>query len=100
MFTHNPVTPVRLEVLIDLLRASSRGLPRKEVCRLLQPESLNADLGSSSPSVVTVLAALELGLAEEVEGVLSLSAAFRKRKQNSRQDILVAFDANVLSGGE
>ena len=97
MFTHNPVTPVRLEILVDLLRSHPRGLPRKEVYRLLQPESLNSDLGSGSPSVVTVSAALELGLAEEEGGVISLSAVCRKRKQGARQDILNAFDARVLS---
>jgi hypothetical protein len=100
MFTHNPVTPVRLEILVDLLRSYPRGLPRKEVCRMLQPESLNSDLGNSSPSAVTVSAALELGLAEEEEGDLSLSAACRKRKQDSRLDILAAFDARVLSSVE
>jgi len=99
MFTDNPVTPVRLQILIGLLRECSRGLARKEAYRLLQPEPLNADLGSSSPAVVTVKAAIELELAEDDGGVLSLTPACRKQA-DSREAILRAFDARVLSNAD
>ena len=99
MFTHDPVTPVRLQILIDLLRDCPRGLARKEAYRLLQPEPLNADLGSGSPAVVTVRASIELELAEDNKGILSLTPACRKQKV-SREAILQAFDARVLSNAE
>jgi len=99
MFTDNPVTPVRLQILIDLLRECPRGLARKEAYRLLQPEPLNADLGSSSPAVVTVKAAIELELAEDDDGVLSLTPACRKQK-GTREAILRAFDNRVLSNAD
>jgi hypothetical protein len=99
MFTHDPVTPVRLQILINLLRECPRGLVRKEAYRLLQPEPLNADLGSGSPAVVTVRAAIELGIVEDNEGVLSLTPACRKLK-DSRETILRAFDARVLSSAD
>lgn len=99
MFTDNPVTPIRLEILIETLRAYPHGLARKEVCRLLQPEPLSPDLASGSPVVVTVKAALELGLAEESERKLSLTAACRKTK-DTRAAILEAFDEKVLSSAD
>jgi hypothetical protein len=99
MFTDNPVTPVRLEILIGLLRECSRGLSRKEVCRLLQPEPLNPDTSGGSPAVATVKAALELELAEEQGGQLSLKPACRK-ESDSRVAILRAFDARVLASAD
>jgi hypothetical protein len=99
MFTDNPVTPVRLQILIDLLRNCPRGLPRKEAYRLLQPEPLNADLGSGSPAFVTVKAAVELELVEEDGGVLSLTPGCRKQA-DTREAILRAFDARVLSNAD
>jgi hypothetical protein len=99
MFTDNPVTPVRLEILIGLLRECSRGLSRKEVCRLLQPEPLNPDTSSGSPAVATVKAALELDLAEEQGGQLSLKPACRK-EPDIRAAILRAFDAHVLASAD
>ena len=99
MFTHDPVTPVRLQILIELLRECPRGLPRREAYRLLQPEPLNADLGSGSPAVVTIRAAIELALVEDNGGNLSLTPACRKLK-DSRETILRAFDARVLSSAD
>lgn len=99
MFTDNPVTPVRLEILIGLLREVSRGLPRKEIYRLLQPEPLNPDTSGSSPAAATVKAALELELAEEQGGQLSLKPACRKGR-DVRMAILRAFDLRVLAAAE
>jgi hypothetical protein len=99
MFTDNPVTPVRLEILIETLRSCPRGLARKEVYRLLQPEPLNPDLGSGSPAAATVKAALELGLLEESGPELSLSTNCRKLK-DTRAAILKAFDERVLANAD
>jgi hypothetical protein len=99
MFTHDPVTPVRLQILIDLLRECRRGLTRQDTYRLLQPEPLNADLGGGSPAVVTVRAAIELELVEDNNGVLSLTPNCRKQS-DSREAILRAFDARVLSNAD
>jgi hypothetical protein len=101
MFTDNPVTPVRLEILIGLLREISRGLPRQEVYRLLQPEPLDPDTGSSSPAGATVKAAIELELAEEDSGGknLTLKPAYRKDGP-IRAAILKAFDERVLATAE
>lgn len=98
MFTDNPVTPVRLEILIGLLREISRGLPRQEVYRILQPEPLDPDTGSSSPAGATVKAAIELELAEEDSGGknLTLKPAYRKDGP-IRAAILKAFDERVLA---
>lgn len=96
MFTDNPVTPGRLEILFEVLRAYPRGLARKEIYRLLQPEPLDPDLSSSSPAAATAKAALELGVVEESDSVLSLSVGCRKLK-DTRAAILSAFDARVLS---
>lgn len=95
MFTKNPVTPVRLEILIELLRVCHRGLARKEAYRILQPEPLAPELSSSGPAFATVKAALLLGLVEESDSVLSLSVGCRKLK-DTRAAILNAFDARVL----
>lgn len=99
MFTDNPVTPVRLEILIGLLRECSRGLSRKEVYCLLQPDPLDPDRSSGSPAATTVKAALELELAEEQGGNLSLKTACRK-ESDSRAAILRAFDARVLASAD
>ena len=98
MFTDNPVTPVRLEILIDTMRSCPRGLSRKEVYRMLQPESLNAELKSGSPAVVTLKAGIELELVCSITGTddITLSAASRKLK-DTRAAILEAFDVRVLS---
>ena len=99
MFTDNPVTPVRLEILVDLLRRYPRGLPRKDVYRLLQPEPLSKDLGNGSPSVVTVGAGIELRLIEQDSGGLSVSSDYRN-DTDPRESILKAIDLHVLSGLE
>lgn len=100
MFTDNPVTPARLEILIETLRAYPHGLARKEVYRLLQPEPLNSDVGSGSPAAVSVKAALELGLAEESDSKLSLSPGCRRFKGHTRAAILHAFDERVLPNSD
>jgi hypothetical protein len=98
MFTDDAVTPVRLEILIDLLRKSRSSLAREEVYRLLQPEALKPD-PKLAPSKATVRAALDLEIAEEAQGALSLSASCKKRK-DTRSAILSAFDEKALANTE
>ena len=95
MFTDQPVTPVRLEILIDLLRSRRGGLPRDEVYKLLQPAPLNPNpnLGAARE---TVKAGLELKLLEDDQGKLKL-ANVCKKQPDSRLAILIAFDDVVLS---
>jgi hypothetical protein len=95
MFTDNPVTPVRLEILVDLLRQQNRGLARGDIYRLLQPKPLEPD-PKFAPASATVLAAVELGLAEESGGTLSLSAS-GKRIKETRAVVLQAFEEKVLA---
>jgi hypothetical protein len=97
MFTHNPVTPIRLEILVDLLRRHPRGLLKKDVYRLLQPSSLREDVGSGSPAYVTVGAGIELGLIDQDGSELSINSLYRK-EADSRESILKAIDLHVLGG--
>ena len=99
MFTHNPVTPVRLQILVELLAYRTRGLVREDVYKLLQPRPLDPSTGSGNPALVTVQAAKALGLAVDREGTLSLSPQYRQQF-NSQEAILHAFDSVVLSNVE
>lgn len=96
MFTHEPVTPIRLEVLIDLLRGYGEGLPRKDVYRLLQPRSID-----DAPAAVekTVDAGIQLMLLRESGKSISLSPECRKPPE-ARAAILAQFDERVLASME
>jgi len=93
MFTDDAVTPVRLEILVDLL--CRRSLGREELYSLLQPKALEPN-AQSIPAKATLRAALELGLAVE-EGDSVSVAVPTKREKNTQVAILKAFDENVLS---
>lgn len=96
MFTDQPVTPMRLEVLIDLLRKFPDGLTRKQLHLLLQPEPLSR--GDFSLSNETVKAAQQLGLLIDAgKGILACTPGCIKRR-TSREAILEAFDEKVLGG--
>lgn len=98
MFTDDAVTPVRLEILVDLLRRCRGGLSRDEVYRLLQPKPLEPN-PQYIPAKATIRAALELGLAEDAAGTLSLSALC-KREKDTRSAVLKAFDEKALANAE
>jgi len=95
MFTDDAVTPIRLEILVDLLRECRQGLPREEAYRLLQPGPLGGDRPTFIPAKATVRAGLELHLIEEEGGKLSLDGTCRKEK-DAQTAILAAFDQLVL----
>jgi hypothetical protein len=98
MFTDDAVTPVRLEILVDLLRASPQGLTREDTYRLLQPEPLDPD-PKFTPAKATLRAGLELLLVEEKSGRVFLSQSCR-RLPDARMAILAAFDKLVLASTE
>lgn len=97
MFTDGPVTPTHLETLIDLLRdAGAKKLDAQTVALLLQPEGLpklNPDRGQTKQALA---AAEDLGLAERQEGLLALTIE-RKDKRSTREIVLEALDARVLT---
>jgi hypothetical protein len=99
MFTDGPVTPIRVETLIDLMRGlSSRRVDRELLRQLLQPEGLpNFDPEKRDQSQQTIKAALELRIiAEDTDGALKLTVE-RKDKRTARQILLAALDEFVLS---
>jgi hypothetical protein len=95
-FTDEPVTPVRLQILIDVLLQSTRGIRRDDLCRLLQPEALAGKDSKFPSATATIRAALDLELADESGGIISLIPAYRKEK-HPNSVILKAFDVRVLS---
>jgi hypothetical protein len=100
MFTDQPVTPRRLEILLDVLREFPRGLARSTLLGLLQPEPL-LDKQSKQPrnaAEVTLNAARQLKLVEESDGAIKLMSD--AKKDDSRAAILRAFDGLVLSTTE
>ena len=93
MFTDQPVTPSRVEVLLDLLR-SHGSLERDEVKALLQPKSIRAD-GKPHQATATVAAATELKLIQEdSNGRIQLKT---KSQEPARSLVLDALDREVLS---
>ncbi len=95
MFTDQPVTPVRLEVLLEVLARYSDGLSRSAVRELLQPAPLSG--GNHDTADITIRAAMQLCLAEDVAGMLKLTSGFNRRL-GIRGSILSAADENMLSG--
>lgn len=97
MFTDQPVTPMRLEVLIDLISANARAkVSRKVVHELLQPDAVVGDDASRVQAKETIRAAIELDLIREEEAALKPN--FSKNAKSTRDIVLDAIDNHVLSG--
>lgn len=95
MFTDSQATPVRVEVLLDLLVEYSSGLQRRVIYNLLQPVSLSG--GGQDAAKATVSAALQLGLiVEKEQSVIQLSREYVKKK-SSKDNIINATDIKVLA---
>lgn len=95
MFTDGPVTPTRVEVLVEVLREFPTGLSRESLFRLLQPKGLSSEpegADKREQAKATLSAALELELAEEKERVV---LRCDKAKSTTRV-LLEALDARVL----
>ncbi len=101
MFTDGPVTPIRIEVLIDLLRGiGNRKVDRTTLYELLQPEGLPEPLDPKKVQAKdTVSAALELGIIQEEEKQIKLTFS-RSDPCSSRQILLEALDKMVLASTE
>ena len=101
MFTDGPVTPMRVETLVELLRQlSRRKFDRSKILRLLQPEALPEVKSGSKrdQAVATLKAAHELGLITEEEGG-SLKLTFEKNDpRTTNMIVLEALDERVLGG--
>lgn len=99
MFTDQPVTPTRVETLVDLLRQTRYQFDREKLGMVLQPDELpkvGADSRRTQTSVA-VRAAVELGLVEETARGLRLTFE-RGDPRPTRDVVLQAVDERVLSG--
>lgn len=94
MFTDGPVTPVRLEVLLDVLVKYQSGLKREVIYDLLQPLPLSG--GSQNTAKETLSAGLQLGLVEEKQSIIKLNKDYETKK-SAKENILRATDQLVLS---
>ena len=92
MFTDGPATPVRLEVLLDVLGQYSSGLKREVIYELLQPVPLSG--GGQGTAKDTLGAALQLDLAKEKQGVILSPAGF---KSESRSAMIITWMKNRIS---
>lgn len=100
MFTDQPVTPTRVETLLNLMREfSNRQLTRETLLDLLQPDGLpgNNPAVRHTQARAALFAASELGLVEEqAEKLLKLTFKSNDRR-DSRQILLEALDGKVLA---
>lgn len=98
MFTDGPVTPLRVETLLELVRDShARTLTREGIDDLLQPEGLPGLREGSNQARDTLAAARELGLVEDDDGSVRLCVTGRSRRSVVARDLLLeALDRKVL----
>lgn len=101
MFTDQPVTPLRLETLLDVVFdfASSNPVSRETLYQLVQPDGLPGLKDSRIASIQTLRAATELELVEEVDGSLVPASYLRPRPPGraAREMVLAALDERVLA---
>jgi hypothetical protein len=96
MFTDGPVTPSRLECLIDLLREHGRReWTRVDLAGVLQPKGLPDLTPTSDQANKVVKAALELELVVEEANLIRLGQSERGR--TTRDVVLDAIDNRVLA---
>ncbi len=103
MFTDQPVTPKRLEILIDVIAEYGRTgtLRREQLLELVQPTTLpDFNPRAESPRSAgenTFRAARELGLIADINGGCMLSEAHREHRAGSATAVILeALDARVL----
>ena len=96
MFTDQPVTPSRVECLIDLLREYSRQeWTRAKIVAVLQPKGLPDLESTSEQAAATIKAALELGLVTQDGGSMKLESI--ERRTNTREVLLGQLDKRFLA---
>lgn len=101
MFTDGPVTPIRVEILVDLLRElNTRKFDREKILRLLQPETLPgvATGTKRDQAVATLRTALDLGLVTEDDDGRIRIAFERTDSRSTRRIVHDALDKCVLGG--
>lgn len=98
MFTDQPVTPTRVETLLNLMREfSDRKITREILTDLLQPDGLPDRNPNKNQARQTVSAASQLGLIEE-DAEKRLKLTFKTNdKRSSRRILLDALDEKVLA---
>lgn len=96
MFTHEPVTPTRLECLIDLLREHSRrDWTRADLAGVLQPKGLPDLTAASDQANKVIKAALELALVVEEGNLIRLAPLQRDRATTDL--VLQAIEERILA---
>jgi hypothetical protein len=101
MFTDGPVTPTRVETLLDLLRElNTRKFDREKILRLLQPETLPGVTTETrrDQAVATLKAVSELGLVTLDDDGRIRAAFERNDPRTTRRIVLDALDEQVLGG--
>jgi hypothetical protein len=98
MFTDSPATPIRVEVLIEVIsKMRQRKLDRAALKRLIQPEGLPDIKSGSSQAFETLRAATELGLVKE-DSERNIRPAWNSRNESSPRELLLsAVDEKVLA---
>ena len=94
MFTDGPTTPVRLEVMLDLLVKYPKGLKRDVIYDLVQPKTLSG--GNQNTAKDTLGALLQLELVEEGNRLIKISKNYNSKK-SIRENILRTLDEKILS---
>jgi hypothetical protein len=98
MFTDEPVTPARIEVLIDLLRSLPTAIERSTAVALLQPEALPGVTPNSKQGTLAVSAAIQLNL---INDGTSLRLTFERSDPRTTRDLVLdAFDRRVMGSDE
>lgn len=96
MFTDGPVTPMWLEVLVELLRHSEEAeYDREQILQLLQPRALIGVDHKREQAKLTLKAASELRIISDEKNTISLS--FQKDDSRTTQQIILeSLDEHVL----
>ncbi len=101
MFTDGPVTPTRVETLVNVLRKlGNRKFDREKLSLVLQPRGLPGVRADSNrdQAVQTFTAAKELGLITVDENGRVQIAFDRNDARSTRQIVLDGLDKHVLGG--
>jgi hypothetical protein len=97
MFMDQPITPTRVEALIDLLRVlPGRRAAVPALKGLLQPKGLPGLSPNSDQARKTITAAKEIDLVTEANGEIELAISSRDRR-SARDILLDALDLKVLA---
>lgn len=96
MFTHEPITPRRLECLVDVLREHARrDWTRADLAGVLQPEGLPDLTDSSDQANKVIKAAIDLELAIEEGNLVRLAPLQRDRTTSDL--VLQAIENRILA---